>query len=208
MFRSIRWRLVLSYVFLTLLTVSLVGVLALSLIKRYVSQQEVEHLTTNAEAVARQAMPLMWPVVHESELQELAQTSALLGNARVRILDGHRQVLADSGSHMEGEPLVGILLLNEWPIEVSRVPSRRFIMPLPPGTRFTPPLHWEKHLPASERLPSDTTITIVRWQDGVVGRWFRVRRDSGAGAVSEASCGSKRNPQVGPCDHRSDWRGG
>jgi signal transduction histidine kinase len=172
MFRSIRWRLVLSYVFLTLLTVSLVGVLALSLIKRYVSQQEIEHLTTNAEAVAGQAMPLMWPVVQERELQELAQTSALLGNARVRILDGHRRVLADSGAHMEGEPLVGILLLHEWPIEVSRVPSRRFIMPLPPGTRFIPSFDGEVYPPFLEQLPPDTTLTIVRWQDGVWGRGF------------------------------------
>ncbi|MFB0536495.1 MAG: ATP-binding protein [Anaerolineae bacterium] len=172
MFRSIRWRLVLSYVLLTLLTVSLVGVLALSLVKRYVRQQEVEHLTTNAEAVARQAAPLMWPVVREGELQELAQTSALLGNARVRILDAHRQVLADSGSHMEGEPLMGVLLLQEWPIEVSRVPSRRFIMPLPPGTRLASPFHWEEYLPTSEELPSDTRLTIVRWQDGVWGGGF------------------------------------
>jgi len=172
MFRSIRWRLVLSYVFLTLLTVSLVGVLALSLIKRYVGQQEVEHLTTNAEAVARQAMPLMWPVVHERELQELAQTSALLGNARVRILDGHRRVLADSGSHMEGEPLVGILLLHEWPIEVSRVPSGRFIMPLPPDTRLTLLFPQEEHFPVLEQFPPDTTVTVVRWQDRVWGRGF------------------------------------
>jgi signal transduction histidine kinase len=154
------------------LTVSSVGVLALSLIKRYISQQEVEHLTANAEAVARQAMSLMWPVVHERELQELAQTSALLGSARVRILDGHHRVLADSGSHMEREPLVGILLLHEWPIEVSRVPSRRFIMPLPPGTRFTPSFDGEVYPPLLEQLPPDTTLTIVRWQDGVWGRGF------------------------------------
>ena len=48
MFRSIRWRLVASTVFLTLLTVSLVGVLALSLIKRYVEQQEQDYLVANA----------------------------------------------------------------------------------------------------------------------------------------------------------------
>jgi signal transduction histidine kinase len=81
MFRSIRWRLVLSYVLLTLLTVGVVGVLALSLVKRYVGQQEVEHLTANAEAVARQAVALMRPVVRQGELQELAQTSLLQGAA-------------------------------------------------------------------------------------------------------------------------------
>ena len=61
MFRSIRWRLVLSFAFLTLLTVTLVGVLALSLVQRYVGQQETEQLRTNADAVARQALPLVWP---------------------------------------------------------------------------------------------------------------------------------------------------
>ena len=39
MFRSIRWRLVLSYVLLTLLTVAVMGGLALSLVRRYAGQQ-------------------------------------------------------------------------------------------------------------------------------------------------------------------------
>lgn len=98
MFRSIRWRLVLSYVLLTLLTVSLVGVLTLSLVKRYVEQRVVEDLTANAESVARQAVPLMWPIRRAPALRELARTAAFLGGVRVRILDGYRQVLADSGS--------------------------------------------------------------------------------------------------------------
>jgi len=171
MFRSIRWRLVFSYVLLTLLTVGLVGVLALSLVKRYVGQQEVEHLTTNAEAVARQAMPLMQSAVRQPELQELAQTSALLGNARVRILDDRRRVLADSGPGTEGEPLVGVLLLREWPIEVQRMPFRRLIRTLPPGTRLTLPFPQEERLSVLELSP-DTRLTIVRWQDGVWGRGF------------------------------------
>jgi len=50
MFRSIRWRLVASYVLLTLLTVSLVGVLALSLMKRYAKEQAQDFLQANAEA--------------------------------------------------------------------------------------------------------------------------------------------------------------
>jgi signal transduction histidine kinase len=160
-------------VFLTLLTASLVGVLALSLIKRYVSQQEVEHLTTNAEAVARQAMLLMWPVVHERELQELAQTSAFLGNAQVRILDDHHRVLADSGSGTEGDARVGILLPHEWTIEVPGVPSRPFVMTLPPGTRLTSLFPREERLSVFlDQFPPDTTLTVVRWQDGVWGRGF------------------------------------
>jgi len=98
MFRSIRWRLVASYVLLTLLTVSLVGVLALSLLKRYVEQQEQEYLRANAETVARQALPMIQPALRQADLRDLASTASFLGNVRVRILDERRQVLADSGS--------------------------------------------------------------------------------------------------------------
>jgi len=104
MFRSIRWRLVASYVLLTLLTVSLVGVLALSLLKRYVEQQEQEYLRANAETVARQALPMIQSALRQAQadeythLRDLATTASFLGNVRVRIMDEHRQVLADSGS--------------------------------------------------------------------------------------------------------------
>ena len=51
--RSIRRRLVASYVALTLLTVGATGLLALTLIGRYATQQQTTFLTANAEAVAR-----------------------------------------------------------------------------------------------------------------------------------------------------------
>ena len=177
MFRSIRWRLVFSYVFLTLLTVGVVGVLALSLVKRYVGQQEVEYLTANAEAVARQATPLLWPMARQPELSELAQTSAFLGNARVRILDERRQILADSSSSIiEGESLLGILLPYELTIEIPGLPSQSLIITLPESTRWTQPSSWEEYLPILEQLqlPLDTPLTVVRWRDGVWGRGFEL----------------------------------
>jgi two-component system OmpR family sensor kinase len=171
MFHSIRWRLVLSYVLLTLLTVGVVGVLALSLVKRYVGQQEVEHLTANAEAVARQAVALIRPVVRQDELQELAQTSAFLGNARVRILNDYHQVLADSESSTEEGSLVGIVLSRELH-EVTGVLSRPFIMAFPQATQWTRSYPWEEYRSVLEDLLADKTLTIVRWQDGVWGRDF------------------------------------
>lgn len=104
MFRSIRWRLVASYTLLTLLSVSLVGILALSLVKHYVAQQEERHLLANAEAIARQAEQFMLLGDRQPEdamLAELAYTSAFLGNARVRIFDPQQQLLADSGAIAE-----------------------------------------------------------------------------------------------------------
>ncbi|MBN2389375.1 MAG: HAMP domain-containing histidine kinase [Anaerolineae bacterium] len=136
MFRSIRWRLVLSTTLLTLLTVGVMGGLSLSLVKRYVDRQEIEHLTQNAEAVARQAAPLMTPTISEEALSELAQTSAFLSNARVKILDPESHVLADSVADVDGSLGVWILTPVErwgnraerraWPVIVGVNPE---IMP-------------------------------------------------------------------------------
>jgi signal transduction histidine kinase len=155
-------------VFLTLLTVGVVGVLALSLVKRYVGQQEVEYLTANAEAMARQAMPMVWPVARRRELQELAHTSAFLGNARVRILDERHRVLADSGSSIRGDALPWILLSHRQ-IEVPGAPSLPFIVALPPGTQLTSPFPWEEYPSIVEQFLPHTTLTVVRWRDGVWG---------------------------------------
>jgi len=102
LFRSIRWRLVASYVLLTLLAVGLVGVLTLSLVRQSVRQREIASLQANAEAVARQAERWLWPAPRPLELARLAQVTAFLGNARVRILDARQQVIADSGPRRQG----------------------------------------------------------------------------------------------------------
>ena len=59
MFHSIRWRLVASFVVVTLLTVGLIGVLALALFQRQTNSQELQFMRANADAVARQALPLI-----------------------------------------------------------------------------------------------------------------------------------------------------
>ncbi len=127
MFGSIRWRLVASYVLLTLLTVGVMGGLALSLVWRYVDHREVEFLTANAEAVARHALPLVASPGQVAELDELARSSAFLINARVRLLDARQQVLADSGPvtatdqliwiAAPGDPLAGAVVAGHLPSE-------------------------------------------------------------------------------------------
>jgi signal transduction histidine kinase len=109
MFRSIRWRLVASFMLLTLLTVTLVGVLSVSLLRRYVEGQERDYLTANAEAVAQQAIAHMRPVPDQAKLEELARTASFLGNVRVRILDEERRVLADSGRRSTREQALWIV---------------------------------------------------------------------------------------------------
>lgn len=53
MFKTIRWRLVASFVAVTLLTVGLIGVLALALVQRQTTSQDSSH-ARQRDAVARQ----------------------------------------------------------------------------------------------------------------------------------------------------------
>ena len=96
MFHSIRWRLVASFVLVTLLTVGLIGVLALSLIRQQLVAQETEYLQSNADAIALQALPLM-QAGNRQAVRDLARTSAFMSDARIRILDARRNVVADLG---------------------------------------------------------------------------------------------------------------
>ena len=96
MLHSIRWRLIISYTALTLLTILLIGIVALSLVKRYMAAREQETLTHNAEAVARMARPLLVRGSQRSRLQQLAISSGFLTNTEVKILSGDRRVLAYS----------------------------------------------------------------------------------------------------------------
>jgi hypothetical protein len=170
MFHSIRWRLVASYVLLTLLTVSLVGVLALSLIKRYVEQQERDYLTANAEAVARQALPLMQPVMRQSDLHELASTASFLGNVQVRILNHRRQTLADSGHPTGVNELVWIVTgMGHQPPDVPFWPS---IVVLPHIQSPMIEISMDKPFAIFEQLPPDTEFTVVRRVEGPWGNRF------------------------------------
>ena len=172
MHRSIRWRLVFSFVSLTLLTVTLVGVLALSLVQRYVGQQETEQLTTNADAVARQALPLVWPVVRQRELQELAETSAFLGNARVRILGQKGRVLADSGADMEREEFGWFLPPMEWHFGVSGEPSQPLVFTLPSGQQVTLSLPHAVPFSGLPELSPGEVVTLIQMRPGTWGSHF------------------------------------
>lgn len=97
MFHSIRWRLILSYTALTLLTVVLVGALALALLGQYARRQADQAFRANAQALAVQARPLLamrasgW-----AALEQLVVTTAFMSNVRVRILDAEGRPLVDS----------------------------------------------------------------------------------------------------------------
>jgi signal transduction histidine kinase len=97
LFHSIRWRLIASYVLITFLSVSIVGVLAAEIMQRYIREQEVRELQANAESIAEQLGPLMWPHTYLAEIHSLTQAASFLGDMRVRVLDNNGFTLVDSG---------------------------------------------------------------------------------------------------------------
>jgi signal transduction histidine kinase len=166
MFHSIRWRLVASYVLLTLLTTSLVGILALSLVKQYIQRQEINYLTANAETIAQQALPLIWPVQRNFELFELVQTSSFLGNVRVKILDRQKQVISDSGLPAEAGNYVVIAPFDKFSQELVENQTIRFMVLPERGQPAA--IFFSNKMDIPPDLP-DSSLTIIRRVDGVWG---------------------------------------
>ena len=110
MLKSIRWRLVISYLFLAVVIVATVGLLAMWAAGRYVQRQEIEHLTTNAQNIAEQAASLLARNAAPEELDQLAAAASFFGDVRVRILDSNRDLLADSDLSVGGDDFAWFVL--------------------------------------------------------------------------------------------------
>ena len=152
MFHSIRWRLILSYTALTLLTVLLVGALALGLLRQYAERRADQSLQANAQAIATQARPLLsQPGTRLVELERLAVTAAFLGSVRVRILDGEGRLLVDSNDSTPG----GGASLSLRP-QSFLFPETGFIFTLPPLNR-------------RGMMPGMGEGMIITEEDGVTG---------------------------------------
>lgn len=174
MFRSIRWRLVLSYVILIALTLGVVESVVLRLVEDYVEQQEVEYLAANAQAVADQAQVLIGSTGRWAELQELAEMSSFLGNARVTIFDANRQVVADS-EQGESWNAAWILVSQEVQSDFERTEASfdPFVIEMPTGRKMILPASWEEQRFIIEQLSPKEALTLLRWQDGAWGSGFR-----------------------------------
>lgn len=173
MFRSIRWRLVASYTLMTILAVTLVGVLALFLIERYLLHQERDYLAMNATAVAQQLEPMLQARVAQPALVDVARTTAFLGDMQVRILDAEAQLLADSGPPAQAdtvtfwlsqpEPLLitdTVMGLDSTAdVFVQAVPAAPSVAPQP----LPPPLASESGLPP---VPPEARPVVIFRRNG------------------------------------------
>ncbi len=158
---------------LTLLTAGLVGALALSLVKERIEQQEMEYLTANANAAARQAAYLISPMTRQYDLQRLAQTSAFLGNVRVRIVDTDQTLLADSGALSGADTFVWIMPPNQGGKGNDSDDDTPYIMSLIIGGN-----RYSSDNASLGQVPPGARYMIVQREDGPWGRRFSFKYSS------------------------------
>lgn len=161
MFHSIRWRLILSYTALTLLTVVLVGALALALLGEYAERRAEQALQANAQSIAGKARALLaGPVPRLMELERLAVTASFLGSMRVRILDAEGRPLIDSN---DASPDAGASLSLHPQSFVVPGGDQGVIFTFPPMTRREMmPRGWEGMIITQED-PATGIVTIHRF---------------------------------------------
>lgn len=98
---SIRWKLTLSYVILSVVTATAVGIIAFFLIRGYIDRTAEDELRLTAETIERQIGPL-FDNQHTIEMESLTNTLGMMNNMRIRILDMQDRLVADT--HMRGAP--------------------------------------------------------------------------------------------------------
>jgi signal transduction histidine kinase len=178
-FRSIRFRLAASYAALILLCVSIMGTLALTFLQRSVDRQEEGFLQANARAVELQARRFLAPPVRRIALEELARTSAFLGNSRVRILDPDGGVLADSGDPGLPDEFVWLVPSGLAEIDAGRRRPTPFILSLPPRPPGGARESLRDAIPFLRDLPLGTSHLYARRRLTPWGRVFEFEGDTG-----------------------------
>jgi len=172
LFQSIRWKLAASYSVLVLLSVTLMGTLALYIVQRDVGRQEAGYLKANARAVAEQARGFMDPHVRRIALAELASTSAFLGDSRVRIFGPDHELLADSGSPGLPDEFLWLVPSGLAEIDAERQGSFPFILPMPPHPRDGQIMSPRELMPLLRDLPLGTSHVYARRMLTPWGRRF------------------------------------
>lgn len=199
MFHSIRWRLVASYVLLTLITVVALGSIALWATRKYAQQQEAQYLSANAKAIAQQALPLLGQHPAKTSLSQLARLASFFGDVHVRILNPQRQLLVDSGGLSRSEEFAWFVFpsgIGSWSLDelgagwvLGLIPEDRSIRRFDPGSL---------DIPFMNMLPPGTEITIITRSSEPWGSLFQFQNqpDSAGQAENSQPENLKRSPQV------------
>ena len=194
-FRSIRWRLSLSFAAIALLAALALGAVLLTTLRQYYLQRELDYLTGNARSISGAMTAAMsMPDLPSDAMQKQVESLAFMSQVRVRLLDAGGQVLHDSGSvpqkvnvafglversyfvaPAKGQPLV--------PLEDQPADYVRFISI---GDEFTKTISFKEILPA----PSDQRTVIAFRTMPVVGTPY------GFGLDVEGTRDGRRSNQV------------
>jgi signal transduction histidine kinase len=121
---SIRWRLTLSYAAIALLAALALGLILLTTVRSYYQQREQLYLFDNAQGFTTK---LAIAIQEDDNLQEVVDALSFVVQARIRLLDQHQAVLADSGSPQPTDVTLGAVAFDV------RAPEP----PRPLGDRFT-----------------------------------------------------------------------
>ena len=105
MLRSVRWRLILNSLLISIITIIGVGVVTLLLVGGYFKRQEKAYLEQQAEIV----IPMLAEVSRWTgdDLRQIVTITGMMSDVRIAILDPDQQPIADSG------PRGGVSLFGE-----------------------------------------------------------------------------------------------
>ena len=157
MFRSIRWRLVFSFIGITLITLVLAGAFTFTLLRQNIINQENVFLRSNAETVAQQAAQLIYPQVSYNDLQVMVNTASYLGNVRVKILDTEKTLIVDSGTREEVDQFAWILMPR---VEYTEMYIETMLVPVS-SDQVKDENFLEKDLSFFDNLPPETRVKFV-----------------------------------------------
>jgi len=115
----------------------------------------------------------VWPLLRQAELQELAEASAYLGDARVRILGSARAVLADSGApHLESE---FVWMPSDQAFDIPGLPTAWGRSGWPFAVGLVPLPLSELDPDVLERLSGETVLTHILLEEDAWGRRITFR---------------------------------
>jgi signal transduction histidine kinase len=97
-FRSIRSRLSLSFAGISLAAAIVLGLVLLAILRNYYLNQEIQHLSGNAQAIARVLRMMVSSQEPPDQIQSQIENLAFFSQTRIQVYDPDGQLLYDSGS--------------------------------------------------------------------------------------------------------------
>ncbi len=183
MFKSIRWRLPLSYAAIALLAALSLGVVLLTTLRSYYSQQELNYLTSNAKGLSLELARMVEAQLPTAALQAQLQNFSFLTQTQVRLLDAKGQVLADSGPPQD-RPQVAALSVEveaetSAPVNMFTQPITDPLLEVVPGKDYASFIYIEQPdlpLPTQDVIltrtlvitKTETGAEVFQWQIGQV----------------------------------------